>query len=70
MTSAFSSNEAAAIERQVELDPDQPESVDIQLEDFWNATLLTECADWIKEHNFAKVCFIRCNTEESELFEP
>ncbi|XP_065082369.1 2-(3-amino-3-carboxypropyl)histidine synthase subunit 2-like [Ochlerotatus camptorhynchus] len=56
MTSAFSSNEAAAIERQVELDPDQPETVDIQLEDFWNETRLTECADWIKEHNFAKVC--------------
>lgn len=57
MTSAFSSSEAAAIERQVDLaDSSQPECVDIQLEDFWNDAQLAECVGWIREHGFQKVC--------------
>ncbi|KXJ75666.1 2-(3-amino-3-carboxypropyl)histidine synthase subunit 2-like [Aedes albopictus] len=57
MTSAFSSSEAAAIERQVDLtDSSQPECVDIQLDDFWNDAQLAECVGWIREHGFQKVC--------------
>lgn len=53
MTSAFSSSDAAAIERQVE---EEPETVDIQLIDFWCETQLAECSAWIRENGFKKVC--------------
>ncbi|XP_062545258.1 2-(3-amino-3-carboxypropyl)histidine synthase subunit 2 [Armigeres subalbatus] len=57
MTSAFSSSEAAAIERQVDLtDSNQPACVDIRLNDFWGEAQLAECAQWIREQNFKKVC--------------
>lgn len=57
MTSAFSSSEAAAIERQVDLtDSNQPACVDIQLNDFWDDAQLAECAHWIRENSFKKVC--------------
>ncbi|XP_039452188.1 2-(3-amino-3-carboxypropyl)histidine synthase subunit 2-like [Culex pipiens pallens] len=51
MTSAFSSSDAAAIERQV----DQVASEEVRLESFWNSDERDQLVQWIRTNDFTKV---------------
>ncbi|XP_053698038.1 2-(3-amino-3-carboxypropyl)histidine synthase subunit 2 [Sabethes cyaneus] len=58
MAVAFSSNEAAALERQLESTPeDGQHSVEIaNIKSFWNDQVQKQCSDWILTNKYKKVC--------------
>lgn len=50
MTSAFSSNDADAIERNIDTVPDGQ-----LIQQIWNKTRCSECSAWITKNSFKKV---------------
>lgn len=58
MTSAFSSNDAAAIERNIDTDTDRQ-----SIQEIWNEARCSECSAWITKNNFKKVK--RCDIRDS-----
>ncbi|XP_055587157.1 2-(3-amino-3-carboxypropyl)histidine synthase subunit 2 [Uranotaenia lowii] len=56
MTSAFSSSDAAAIKRQVDQSECEDQTEHVTLESFWLPETLEQCASWIRDNQFLKVC--------------
>lgn len=57
MAIAFSSNDVAALERQLETSGDSQLSPEVtNINGFWNEQVLKQSIDWISENKYAKIC--------------
>ncbi|XP_055541084.1 2-(3-amino-3-carboxypropyl)histidine synthase subunit 2 [Wyeomyia smithii] len=56
MAVAFSSNDAAVLERQLEISGDDQHPSEVNIESIWNEEIRQQCSDWILAKKYTKIC--------------